>query len=117
MRSILALLACILAMSMGGMVGGASSMDISEPRLQEVVQAVTPAFEASAQAQGRNGMISSVEVVEAKKQVVAGMNYFVKVHLGDGEYAHLRIYDHFGDVELASVQLFKTKDDALEYFA
>jgi len=38
------------------------------------------------------------------------------VHLGKGEYAHLRIYDRFGSVELTSLQLSKSKSDPLDYF-
>jgi len=61
------------------MVGGCSPMDSSDERLKEVVTQVIPEFEPMAQAQGRNGMIGPVEIIEAQRQVVAGMNYFVKV--------------------------------------
>ena len=45
-------------------------------------------------------------------QVVAGVNYFVKVKVGEGdEYAFLRIYDRFGDVQLTPFQLGKTATD------
>jgi hypothetical protein len=63
----------------GHMAGGTSAMDISDDRLQKAVHAVTPQFQAMAQAQGRNGMVSQLEIVEAQSQVVAGINYFVKV--------------------------------------
>jgi len=50
-------------------------------------------------------------------QVVAGMNYFVKVHVGDQKHVHLRIYRHFsGTVSLHSHQTDKTHEDAIEYF-
>ena len=50
-------------------------------------------------------------------QVVAGVNYFVKVKVGEGdEYAFLRIYDRFGDVQLTSFQLGKTASDPIAYF-
>jgi hypothetical protein len=131
-------------------------MDISDERLQNAVQAVVPQFQTMASAQGRNGLVSELNIVEAQSQVVAGINYFVKVgqrlplrqnvaptratrvltmhppcsqsvsnmhvvagtqvHLGHDEYAHMRIYDHFGDVELTDIQLSKSKTDRLEYF-
>ena len=49
-------------------------------------------------------------------QVVAGINYFVKVQVGPEEFAHLRIYDRFGDVSLAGIQLGKAKADEIGYF-
>lgn len=61
------------------MVGGTSAMDISDERLQSAVHAVVPQFQAMAQGQGRNGMVSQLKIVEAQAQVVAGINYFVKV--------------------------------------
>lgn len=49
-------------------------------------------------------------------QVVAGTNYFVKLRLASGEYAHARIYDHFGSVTLTAVQFPKSEADPLKYF-
>jgi len=40
-----------------------------------------------------------------KTQVVAGTNYFVRVHIGDEKHVHVRIYKHFsGSVELHGVK-------------
>ena len=50
-------------------------------------------------------------------KVVAGSNYFVKIHVGDEVYVHARIYVHFsGDTSLHSIQRDKTHGDAVEYF-
>ena len=50
-------------------------------------------------------------------QVVAGMNYFVKVHIGDDKNVHLRIYRDFkGNVSLHSHQGEKSHEDLIEYF-
>ena len=60
---------------------------------------------------------SRFEPVDVMTQVVAGVNYFVKVKVGEGdEYAFLRIYDRFGDVQLTSFQLGKTASDPIAYF-
>ena len=63
----------------------------------------------------------SVDAVRYAVQVVAGVNFFVKVKfvLGGGKqtFAHLRIYrDLKGNVSLSAVQTGKTADDAITYF-
>ena len=61
---------------------------------------------------------SKWEAVSMRTQVVAGVNYFVKVDAGD-EFVHLRIYAHFNDAsqnQLAGAQGGKTHGSPLEYF-
>ena len=50
-------------------------------------------------------------------QVVAGTNFFVKVHVGDDKHVHLRIYrDLQGHVFLHGHQVDKSHEDSIEYF-
>ena len=56
-----------------------------------------------------------------KTQVVAGTNYFVRVHIGDGKHIHLRIYKHFsGTVNLHGVKHHEAggvaESEQLDYF-
>ena len=60
------------------------------------------------------------EAKSFKSQVVAGVNYFVKVDVGGGKFVHLRIYQplpHTGEPpKLDGIQLNKTADDEITYF-
>ena len=98
--------------------GGAEKQEVTQ-EVKAVVEKVRDAFDEAANAQGMNRMkgASRFEPVDVMTQVVAGVNYFVKVKVGEGdEYAFLRIYDRFGDVQLTSFQLGKTASDPIAYF-
>jgi len=53
-------------------------------------------------------------------QVVAGTNFFVKVHIGNEEFAHLRIFrplPHVNEMpSLHDYQLPKTREDPITHF-
>jgi len=56
-----------------------------------------------------------------KTQVVAGTNYFVRIHIGQDKHIHVRIYKHFsGSVQLHGVKHHDVggvgAGEALEYF-
>ncbi|XP_063058371.1 cystatin-B-like [Engraulis encrasicolus] len=55
-----------------------------------------------------------------REQVVAGSNYFVKVHVGGEEYIHLRLFQDLpcngGKREVHSLATNKTAADEILYF-
>ncbi|NXK86056.1 CYTB protein, partial [Formicarius rufipectus] len=58
--------------------------------------------------------------VEFKTQLVAGINYFIKVHIGNDKFMHLRVFESLPQenkpLSLHSYQGSKTKHDELAYF-
>lgn len=67
-----------------------------------------------------SGDVSELKAVKYSTQVVAGTNYFIKAHVGNGRYVHVRAHKplpHTGKgVELHSVQTDKTETEPIEYF-
>ncbi|XP_042560384.1 cystatin-B-like [Clupea harengus] len=55
-----------------------------------------------------------------KSQIVAGTNYFIKVHVGGDDYIHIRVFDplpvYGNKKELGGVQTNKTESDEIVYF-
>ncbi|XP_014675874.1 PREDICTED: cystatin-B-like [Priapulus caudatus] len=96
------------------MCGGIGTESEANEEVQSVVDQVKSAAETKTGKQ--------FAVFTAKKyttQVVAGMNYFVKVHVGDDSYVHVRVYMPLpgqGELQLHSVQEGKQHTDPITYF-
>ncbi|NXP05042.1 CYTB protein, partial [Thinocorus orbignyianus] len=76
---------------------------------------VKPQFETKT-----NRICGIYNAIEYRTQVVAGVNYFIKVQVSDAEYVHLKVfealpYENQGP-RLISYQTGKTRDDPLTYF-
>ena len=60
------------------------------------------------------------DLISYKTQIVAGTNYFAKVEIDDGKYAHLRIFEPLPytkrPMQLHSYQLEKGLGDEIDYF-
>uniref|UniRef100_A0A1E1WWH0 Putative intracellular cystatin n=1 Tax=Amblyomma aureolatum TaxID=187763 RepID=A0A1E1WWH0_9ACAR len=52
-----------------------------------------------------------------RTQLVNGINYFVKVHVGGGQHVHVRAHKAFqGEISFSAVQADKTLEDSIEHF-
>ncbi|XP_044031696.1 cystatin-B-like [Siniperca chuatsi] len=97
------------------MCGGTSPPIEADEKIQKICDSV------KSQAEQKAG--KTYDVFTAKSyatQVVAGTNYFIKVHVGGDDHVHLRVYEKLpcygGDIELSNMQHSKRHDDPVEYF-
>ncbi|KAM3836452.1 leukocyte cysteine proteinase inhibitor 1-like [Vipera latastei] len=97
--------------------GGLSPPEPATPEIQGIANQVKVQLEEET-----NKSFAIYKAILYSVQVVAGMNYFVKMRCGDKEndYVHLRIFEALpvngGQIELSSYQLGKTKEDPITYF-
>ncbi|KAM6384681.1 cystatin-A-like [Alca torda] len=97
------------------MPGGLSETKAATPEVQRMANEVKPQLEMKA-----NRKYDIFNAIIYRTQVVAGVNYFIKVQVSDAEYVHLRVfqslpYENQGP-RLDGYQTGKTKDDPLTYF-
>jgi len=96
--------------------GGTGQEEAATPEVQSLVEGVKTDIVS------KLGSEPAVfQATHFRTQVVAGINYFVRVHIGDDKYIHVRIYKHFsGSVQLHSVKHHDVggvqADVQLEYF-
>ncbi|XP_013813496.1 cystatin-A [Apteryx mantelli] len=97
------------------MPGGLSDTKSATPEVQHIVDQVKPQFESRV-----NKTHGIFQAIVYRTQVVAGINYFIKVQVSDSMYAHLRVFQSLPHENqgpsLVSYQTGKTRDDPLTYF-
>ncbi|XP_075399460.1 cystatin-B-like [Tenrec ecaudatus] len=94
------------------LVGAPSETKPATPEIQEIADKVRCEVEAK-----ENKKFPEFKAVEYKSQVVQGGNYFIKVHVGGGNYIHLCVFESLPHekkpLSLTSYQTNKTKEDEL----
>ncbi|XP_041437330.1 cystatin-A-like [Xenopus laevis] len=92
--------------------GGLTATQKANAEVQNICDHVKAQF---IQESGVN--VSVFKAIEYREQVVAGTNYFIKVHITGHDYVHLRVYRSVeNSFELTSYQLNKKRKDELIYF-
>ncbi|RXN13710.1 cystatin-B-like protein [Labeo rohita] len=96
-------------------VGGPSQVKQATPEVQKICD------EVKHQAEEKAGKKFDVFVAKSfTTQVVAGTNYFIKVHVGCDQFVHLRVHKslpHSGQqLQVQGIQTSKTQQDLIEYF-
>ncbi|XP_008306187.1 cystatin-B-like [Cynoglossus semilaevis] len=97
------------------MCGGLSDPVAADEKVQTICDGVKNHVEAKL---GKNYGVFTAKSYTT--QVVAGTNYFIKVHVGGDEHIHLRVYQRLpcngGETELSDVQEGKSHHDPIEHF-
>ncbi|KAG3271346.1 cystatin-A [Ictidomys tridecemlineatus] len=95
--------------------GGLTEAKPATEEIQQIANEVKPQLEEKT-----NESYEQFEAVEYKTQVVAGINYYIKVRVGDDTYIHLKVFEGLrGQNEkfvLTGYQTNKSKDDELTGF-
>jgi|Transcript_30131 cystatin-A/B len=104
----------------GTMVGGIGSAQDLDDATKTIAESFRAEALSKAQADGWNGIFTKFEPVQAKTQVVARTDYFVKVLVSDSKAIHLRILKplpHTGQPpSLVSVKVDQDPAAEVEYF-
>ncbi|XP_032755163.1 cystatin-A-like [Rattus rattus] len=96
------------------MPGGLTPARPATPEIQEIANEVKAQLEEKT-----NKKCEKYEAVEYKTQVVAGINYFIKMDMGHDCFTHIKVFKGLsenGDLKLTGYQTNKTRDDELTYF-
>ncbi|XP_057621476.1 cystatin-A [Chionomys nivalis] len=95
--------------------GGLTEARPATPEIQEITDKIREKLEEKT-----NEKYEKFEATEYKSQVVAGVNYFIKVDVGNGNYIHVKVFQGLPgqdeDLVLSGYQTNKTKDDEITYF-
>ncbi|KFV19494.1 Cystatin-A [Tauraco erythrolophus] len=94
------------------MPGGLSDTEPATPEVQHIADEVKPQLESKL-----NKTYDIFRAIQYRSQVVAGMNYYIKVQVADDDYVHLRVYVRLPQENqgptLEGFETGKTRDDPL----
>nr|CAD20980.1 cystatin [Lepidoglyphus destructor] len=93
------------------MCGGLAETKQPDAEVIEICSTIRPHLETKV---GRT--FETFEPISYRTQVVNGVNYFIKIRVGDNHYVHARVHRAFsGETNLHGYQDNKGEQDELEY--
>ncbi|KAL2805009.1 cystatin-A [Daubentonia madagascariensis] len=95
--------------------GGLTDAKPATPEIQEIANKVKSQLEEKT-----NETYEEFEAIEYKTQVVAGINYYIKVQVDGNHYVHIKVFQSLPgqnqDLVLSGYQTDKSKEDELTGF-
>ena len=95
--------------------GGLSEIKQKDDKIQKMIEDLKKDIEDKLEKK-----ISLLEVHSYKTQVVAGTNYFIKVHIGNNTYIMVRCFEDLPHnnsiVKLIAIEKNKKESDLIDYF-
>uniref|UniRef100_A0A1E1WX20 Putative intracellular cystatin n=1 Tax=Amblyomma aureolatum TaxID=187763 RepID=A0A1E1WX20_9ACAR len=97
----------------GTKVGGLSEeLKEVDAVVQEICEKIRPDVENKL-----GQCLVGFEPINYRTQVVNGVNYFIKVHIGADHYIHIRAHKSIdGQISFVALQYDKSLEDELEHF-
>ncbi|XP_004606734.1 cystatin-A [Sorex araneus] len=95
--------------------GGLTEAKPATPEIQEIAEKVKSQLEEKT-----NETYEEFEAVEYKTQVVAGVNYYIKIRVSEDVYIHIKVFKSLPQenqtLKLIGYQTDKSKDDEITGF-
>ncbi|XP_048743888.1 cystatin-A-like [Ostrea edulis] len=110
-------LVCVAVIGENVPLGGLGKTKPATPEIQELVDSMRGDILRKLPPGYAGGQDLLLNAHSYRQQVVAGMNYFIKIETGHMRFIHVRIYKDLDDVaSVFGVQLQKSREDSIEYF-
>ena len=87
------------------MFGGFTKARLADDEIKKLVKEIQPKIE-----ERTNEKYTVFEAISFKSQVVKGVNYVIKILVGDEKYIHIRIYVPLGNEEKKILEVLTKKE-------
>mmetsp|Transcript_19363 Transcript_19363/g.17170 ORF Transcript_19363/g.17170 Transcript_19363/m.17170 type:complete len:207 (-) Transcript_19363:140-760(-) len=96
--------------------GGQMNKEIDD-NIRSIAEKIKPSVIERAKKDNQNVKFDEFTPIQAKSQVVAGVNWFLKIKTGKDKYINIKVWSKLDKTyELSAIQYNKTEKDELGYF-
>merc|ERR1712154_605342 len=96
--------------------GGTMNKEIDD-NIRSIAAKIKDAVINKAKSDDKNCKFEEFTPIQAKSQVVAGINWFLKIRTAKNAFIHIRVWAKLNkEYEISAIQYNKAEDDPLGYF-